>query len=247
MAERIQKILANYGVGSRRTIERWIEQGRVFVNGRPAQLGEVLNGKENVRVDGRIINLQRNHQLKKEQFIAYYKPTGEVCTRNDPEGRATVFEAVKDPSQRRWVSVGRLDINTSGLLLLTTNGELAHRLMHPSYGIQREYSVRLLGKLSDIHCNLLKRGVRLEDGIARFQEIVYSGGSGKNQWYRVSLGGGRYREIRRIFKALDFQVSRLIRIRYGPILLGDLRRGGSRRLTLKEIQTLHKSVGLRMR
>ena len=247
MADRIQKVLASYGVGSRRTIERWIEQGRVFVNGKPAQLGEVLSGKESVRVDGRTINLRGNRQPKNEQFIAYYKPTGEVCTRSDPEGRVTVFEAIKDPDQKRWVSVGRLDINTSGLLLLTTNGELAHRLMHPSYGIKREYSVRLLGKLSDTHCNLLKRGVKLEDGIAQFKDITYSGGSGKNQWYRVSLEGGRYREIRRIFKALDFQVSRLIRIRYGPILLGDLRRGGSRRLTLKEIQTLHKNVGLSVR
>jgi len=245
VAERIQKILANYGVGSRRAIEQWIEQGRIFVNGRPAKLGEALSGKESVRIDGRKINLQRSRQQKSEQFIAYYKPTGEVCTRNDPEGRSTVFEAIKDPYQKRWVSVGRLDINTSGLLLLTTNGELAHRLMHPSYGIQREYSVRLLGKLSDANRNSLKRGVRLEEGIARFHDITYSGGSGKNQWYRVSLRGGRYREIRRVFKALDFQVSRLIRIRYGPILLGDLRRGGSRRLTPKEIQILHESVDLR--
>ena len=244
MAERIQKMLANYGIGSRRMIERWIEQGRIVVNGKPAQLGDLLNGQEAIRVDGRILSRRRGQRLKAKSVLAYYKPVGQICTRDDPDKRPTIFSHIERPEQGRWVSVGRLDINTSGLLLLTTNGELAHRLMHPSYGIQREYSVRLFGELTATHYKILTRGVRLDDGIARFDKVTYSGGSGKNVWYRVRLGEGRYREIRRIFEAVDCRVSRLIRVRYGPISLGDLRRGRSRRLSPKEVQALHTAVGL---
>lgn len=243
MADRIQKVLANAGVGSRREVERWIQQGRLVIGNRRAQLGDQLHGDERVFLDGRLLRVERQVGRSAETIV-YYKPAGEITSRKDPEGRPTVFERIKPPRHGRWVSVGRLDINTSGLLLLTTDGELAHRLMHPSYEISREYSVRILGRLSRRQMMRLRDGVELEDGLARFDSITPSGGSGANAWYRVTLHEGRKREVRRMFEALDLPVSRLIRTRFGPIELNDMRRGASRALEPQELKSLYAAVGL---
>jgi len=244
VAERIQKILADAGVGSRREVERWIRQGRLIVDNKPAELGQRLGGREKIFLDGKPLRIASGGR-RRRQFLVYYKPAGEITSRKDPDGRATVFDRIRPPRHGRWVTVGRLDINTSGLLLLTSDGELAHRLMHPSYEISREYAVRLLGRLSREQVRQLKEGVKLEDGMARFDEISSSGGSGRNLWYRVTLHEGRNREIRRVFEALDIPVSRLIRVRYGPIQLGDLHRGESRPLRPQEVESLYRAVNLR--
>ena len=243
MAERIQKVLANAGVASRREVERWIRQGRLVVGDVPAKLGDRLTGGERVYLDGRLLRLPTTEATP--QCIAYYKRVGEVTTRRDPEGRPTVFEQVRPPRRGRWISVGRLDINSAGLLLLTTDGELAHRLMHPSYEIPRQYAVRVLGWLSARQLKQLAEGLDLEDGVAKFDSIAVHGGSGVNVWYRVSLHEGRSREIRRLFGALDVPVNRLLRTDYGPVALGDMHRGMTRPLTGSELEALYRAVGLR--
>ena len=176
----------------------------------------------------------------------YYKPAGEITTRDDPEGRRTVFAGVPEPKAGRWITVGRLDLSTSGLLLLTTHGELAHRLMHPSYEIPRTYSVRVLGRLSDSQVSSLRSGVELDDGPARVGDIREAGGTGANAWYEVTLSEGRNREVRRLFEAVGLTVNRLIRVQYGPLRLSRLRRGESRALTKAELEPLFSSVGLRL-
>lgn len=178
------------------------------------------------------------------EHLMYYKPAGEITTRSDPEGRKTVFDNVDGPRAGRWISVGRLDVNTSGLLLMTTDGELAHRLMHPSYEIPRTYSVRVLGRLTEDQIRQLRSGVALEDGPALVRDVREGGASGANAWYEVTLDEGRNREVRRMFAALGFDVSRLIRTRYGPLRLSRLRRGQSRALTREEIGAVYSSVGL---
>ena len=242
MAERIQKVLANAGVASRRQVERWIRQGRLVVGDVPAKLGDRISGNERVYLDGRLLHLPAT--LGPAQCIAYYKRVGEVTTRRDPEGRPTVFEQVRPPRRGRWIAVGRLDINTAGLLLLTTDGQLAHRLMHPSYEIPRRYAVRVLGRLSTGQLKQLREGIEIEDGVARFDSIAMHGGTGANVWYRVSLHQGRNREIRRLFAALDVPVNRLLRTDYGPVALGDLHRGMTRLLTGSELEALYETVGL---
>ncbi|HEX9878040.1 MAG TPA: pseudouridine synthase [Gammaproteobacteria bacterium] len=243
MPERIQKVLANAGVGSRREVEAWIKQGRVIVDGNPARLGDRMSGTENVLLDGRPLRVAVDR--RREYCLVYYKPVGEVTTRRDPERRPTIFERLKPPPNGRWISVGRLDINTSGLMLLTSDGDLAHRLMHPSYGLAREYAVRLLGSLHNEQLDRMRSGVMLDDGIAKLSQIGLQGGSGANVWYRVTLHEGRNREVRRIFDALNIPVSRLIRVRYGPIELGPMRRGETRRLSAEEIDALYAAVSLR--
>ena len=239
-------MLANAGLGSRRQVERWIAAGRVVVDGRPAKIGEQLDGHEKVFFDGQRVKLDKAPGSRSTQStIAYYKPAGELTGQRDPEGRKTVFDSLPKPPRGRWVSVGRLDLSTSGLLLLTTDGELAHRLMHPSYEISREYAVRLLGSLSDEQLRQLSTGIVLDDGPAKFERIRFSGGEGQNVWYHVSLREGRNREVRRIFEALGITVSRLIRIRYGPIELGSLKRGLHRKLAGNELTALYQSVQLR--
>ncbi|HEU4619383.1 MAG TPA: pseudouridine synthase, partial [Gammaproteobacteria bacterium] len=178
-------------------------------------------------------------------YLAYYKPAGELTSRGDPERRPTVFEQLPKPPQGRWISIGRLDFNTSGLLLLTTDGELAHRLMHPRYEIPREYAVRLLGGASPEQLDLLSTGIELEDGPARFDKIEVKGGTGRNAWVHVTLREGRNREVRRMFDTLGLTVSRLIRVRFGPIELGALQRGRTRALTKPEILALYRAVELR--
>jgi len=245
MADRIQKVLANAGVASRREVERWIRQGRVVINGNPAQLGDQLRGGEKILLDGRPIQVASlSHERK--FYRVYYKPVGQVTTRRDPEGRKTIFSQLKPPSQGRWVSVGRLDINTSGLLLVTSDGGLAHRLMHPSYEVPREYAVRLMGELTSVQLRQLEGGVELEEGLATLDKVRREGGRGRNIWYHVTLHEGKNREIRRVFETLHIAVSRLIRIRYGPISLGDLRRGESRPLTEKEVSGLYRAVRLKL-
>lgn len=245
MAERIQKVLANAGLGSRRQIEALIAAGRVIVDGKRAQLGDRISGSERLSIDGDPVSIRRSTRRDARQYhLAYYKPAGEITSRADPQERSTVFDAVKPPPRGRWVSVGRLDVSTSGLLLLTTDGELAHRLMHPSYEIVREYAVRVLGELSRTQHQQLLDGVELDDGPASLSFLRPDGGSGANRWYRVGVREGRNREIRRMFEAVGVPVSRLIRVAYGPLALGSMRRGDTRRLAAKEESALYEAVGL---
>lgn len=244
--ERVQKVLANLGLASRREIDRLIQAGRVVIDGRPAVPGDRLRGNEKVLVDGRPIRLSRADSTPAREVLLYHKPAGEITARRDPDGRPTVFESLPRPRKGRWIAIGRLDISTSGLLLFTTDGELAHRLMHPSYEIDREYAVRIRGDLTPEQIETLTQGVRLEDGAAHFEFIERMPGPGgnANSWFRVCLKEGRNREVRRMFEAIGVTVSRLIRTRYGPIPLGRLKRGGFRRLEASELRELYAAVSL---
>jgi 23S rRNA pseudouridine2605 synthase len=225
---RLQKLMAAAGLGSRRSIEQWIRDGRITVAGRVAQLGDRAAPTDEVLLDGRKLDLQAT-ALPSRELLLYHKPVGEMTTRSDPQGRPTVFERLPQPRTGRWITVGRLDVNTSGLLLLTTDGELAHRLMHPSSEIDREYLVRIRGRPSAFAIRQLLEGVALEDGPARFDSIVQDETDGSHTTFRVVLHEGRNREVRRIWSAIGFEVSRLLRVRYGPVELPrDLRPGGWR-------------------
>ncbi len=242
--ERLQKVLATAGVGSRRQVEDWIREGRVSVNGVPAELGMKVTAADRVEVDGRRIHLEKRLE-QSPRILAYNKPEGVVTTRHDPEGRATVFDDLPDLSRGRWIAVGRLDINTSGLLLFTNDGALADRLMHPSSEISREYACRVLGDVTADAIAKLKAGVRLDDGVARFETIEAAGGEGANQWFHVTLKEGRNREVRRLWESQDLQVSRLIRLRFGPIRLDRyLMRGKFRNLKPGEMRALYDEAGL---
>ncbi|WP_265490941.1 23S rRNA pseudouridine(2605) synthase RluB [Mergibacter septicus] len=243
--EKLQKVLARAGKGSRRELETMISAGRVSVNGKIASLGDrvEINDGLKIRIDGHVVNLALAQQATC-RVLMYYKPEGELCTRHDPEGRATVFERLPRLKGSRWIAVGRLDINTSGLLLFTTDGELANRLMHPSQEVEREYSVRIFGEVDESMLQRLKKGVQLEDGPACFKQIKIGGGNGLNQWFDVTLTEGRNREVRRLWESQGVQVSRLIRIRYGNIKLKGLPRGGWSELPLEEVNYLRQLVGL---
>jgi 23S rRNA pseudouridine2605 synthase len=219
MAERIQKVLARAGYGSRRQIETWIKEGKVIRNGEVATLGDQIEEGDNIKLDGKPLSTKRIWQETEHQVLLYNKPVGEVCTRKDPEGRRTIFQSLPTPKQGRWVSVGRLDINTSGLIILTTDGELANRLMHPSNEMDREYAVRVLGDVTPEIMQNLRDGIMLEDGEAKFADIQESGGEGANHWYHVVIQEGRNREVRRLWESQGIQVSRLMRVRYGPIII----------------------------
>lgn len=243
MDEKLQKVLARAGYGSRREIEKWISQGRLGVNSKPAKLGDRVTSNDQISLDGKPLPVSAHTQPRR--VIAYHKPVGEVCTRNDTEGRATLFDNLPRLQRGRWVAVGRLDINTSGLILLTTDGELANRLMHPSGEIEREYAVRVLGKVTDDTLVQLKKGVTLSDGVACFETIRDAGGEGANHWYHVTLREGRNREIRRLWEALGFKVSRLIRVRFGSVNLQRwLRSGHWVELDQKDMTKLLNMVGL---
>lgn len=244
MADRAQKVLAAAGYGSRREIERKIAAGQLLINGEVATLGATLEGDETIVLEGRPVSIKASQKARHRHLI-YHKPVGEICSRNDPEGRKLIFDSLPSPGVRRWISVGRLDISTSGLLLLTTDGELANRLMHPSYEITRRYAVRVMGKPDESVLEKLKSGVMLEDGEASFTEITETGGQGVNRWFDVVLQEGRNREVRRLWEAVGFTVSRLMRVAYGPINLpGSLARGKHRELNFAEIKALYRSVDL---
>lgn len=243
MSEKLQKVLARTGYGSRRTVEQWIADGRVRVNGRVAKLGDRVVDQDQISVDDRPVT----QRIFKEEcrILALHKAEGTVCTRHDPERRPTIFADLPRLKGARWVAVGRLDINTTGLILLTTDGELAHRLMHPSRQIDREYAVRVFGNVTPNMIATLKQGVALEDGPAHFDDVIEAGGSGINRWYHVVLKEGRQREVRRLWEALGVQVSRLTRVRYGPIALRrGLRAGKFEDLDKKQIAALRELVGL---
>lgn len=223
--ERLQKLLAGVGVGSRREIEAWIRAGRVTVDGSPAALGQRVTGQEAIAIDGRPVTALRRPRAA-ERTLVYHKPAGEMCTRRDPEGRPTIFENLPPLQGRRWISVGRLDFTTSGLLLVTTDGALAHGLMHPSRQIAREYMVRVLGEVPVAMLEQLRAGVTLEDGPARFDVLVPAGEGASNRWFRVEVREGRNRLVRRLWEAAGLQVSRLMRVRYGPVELPRALRAG---------------------
>jgi 23S rRNA pseudouridine2605 synthase len=234
--QKLQKLLAASGMGSRREMEEWIAAGRVTVNGRPARLGQRVGPGERVEVDGRAL---RTAPAEQPRVLLYHKPSGEIVSRHDPGGRPTVFDRLPRLRGAKWVAVGRLDFNTEGLLLFTTSGELANRLMHPSADLEREYSVRVLGEITLGQLKQLHEGIQLADGPARFESVEDAGGRGANRWYRVTLKEGRNREVRRMFEALGFTVSRLIRVRFGPIgLPPGLTRGRYRDLPPDEVQRL---------
>ena len=246
MAERIQKILSRAGYGSRREIERWVEAGEIIVNGVIATAGQAIDETDKVVLRGQVLKLATKLKAK-PQVLLYHKKIGEICSRNDPEGRPTVFDKLPKLSSGRWIQVGRLDINTDGLMLFTTDGELANRLMHPSYEIERQYSSRILGKVTDEILEKLTTGVILEDGKAKFTRITFAGGEGANRWYNVALNEGRNREVRRLWESQDLIVSRLRRISYGGIeLKRSLKPGNYEDLNVRAMRVLYERVKLEL-
>lgn len=242
MSEKLQKILARSGVGSRREMETWISAGRVTIDGKVATLGDRVLPTQAVRVDGHPVKLASEAE-QICRVIAYHKPEGEICSRTDPEGRPTVFDRLPKIRGSRWIAIGRLDINTSGLLLFTTDGELANRLMHPKFEVEREYAVRVFGDVTDAMIQKLRTGVELEDGKAAFKKIKASGGEGINKWFNVTLTEGRNREVRRMWESQGAVVNRLIRVRYGDLMLPKhLPAGGYTEYALEEVNYLRKVV-----
>lgn len=241
---RLQKALAASGAGSRREMEEWIQNGWVTVNGKVAQLGDKVRPEDQVLVKGSVIKLKWPDRLPR--IILYYKQEGEIVSRDDPQGRVSIFDRLPQAASSRWVAIGRLDINTSGLLILTTSGELANRFAHPSFEVEREYAVRVLGELGMDEMRLLtSEGVMLEDGLARVERIHSQGGEGANKWYNVVLKEGRNREVRRIFEHFGLTVSRLVRTGFGPIGLPNrLKRGQFYELNAAEVASVMKWADL---
>jgi 23S rRNA pseudouridine2605 synthase len=245
MPERLHKWLAGAGLGSRREIETWIAAGRVKVNGKLAALGCSVSGTERITIDGEVVRGLALRRRAAPRVVIYHKPVGEIATRSDPEGRKTVFDALPAVSGGRWISVGRLDVDTAGLLIFTTDGDLAHRLMHPSSNLVREYAVRVRGRPTPADLESLKAGVELEDGRGRFDAIHDEGGEGANHWFRVTVAEGRNRIVRRLWESIDCQVSRLIRVQFGPVALPrHLPRGETRELKGHDLAALYEAVGL---
>ena len=227
--QKIHKVLAQAGLGSRREMEELIRAGKVKVNGAVAVVGMRVQAGDLIRVGRRQVTVRDDTKLPR--VILYYKPEGEIVSHDDPQGRPSVFDKLPPMRRGKWLAVGRLDYNTSGLLIFTTSGELANRLMHPRYEVEREYAVRIVGKLTDEQARQLRKGVKLEDGMARFEELEERGGRGLNNWYRVVLREGRNRIVRRMFEAVGNKVSRLMRVRFGIVSVPfGVRRGGWREL-----------------
>ena len=243
--EKLHKVLARSGIGSRREMERWIKEGRVTVNDKVATLGDRISEGDLASVDGTPVNLIFDRQSERRVLI-YNKPVGEICTRHDPEGRPTVFDHLPPLKEGRWIAIGRLDINTSGLLLFTTDGDLANALMHPSAQIDREYAVRVLGNIDDALLKRLTDGVLLEDGMAKFTDVQFFDGEGANKWYHCVVMEGRNREVRRLWESQEIQVSRLKRVRFGPVFLpSDVRAGTWKLLEDKEVKSLSQMLELK--
>lgn len=246
VTHKLQKLLAQKGLGSRREMEALIAAGRVSINGRTATLGDRVGAADKVQIGKRIIRFDFADRLPR--VLLYHKPEGEIVSRSDPEGRATVFDKLPHLKSSKWTAIGRLDFNTSGLLIFTTDGVLANRLMHPRFEVEREYAVRILGELSAEQITQLTTGVELEDGVASFDLLVEEGGEGVNHWYRVILKEGKNREVRRMFEAIGITVSRLMRVRFGPINLPPrIKRGQWLELNEKEIRRLLKLLERQMR
>jgi len=242
MTEKLQKVLARAGFGSRREIETWISKGRVKVNGKVAVVGDRVDDEDQVTVDGKKLSSQAKQRFDR-RILLYNKPENEICTRKDPEGRRTVFDKLPVIRHGRWVSVGRLDINTSGLLLFTTDGELANKLMHPSFQIEREYAVRVMGEVTQEIVDLMHKGVMIEGKLCRFTDIQYFAGDGANQWYHVVLIEGRNREVRKLWESQGLKVSRLKRVRFGTTFMpSTITKGQFRELPKQEVDKLLKLV-----
>lgn len=242
MTERVQKYLARLGYGSRRQIEEWVRLGRVTINDQPAKLGDTVSIDDVIAIDGRDVARYREGHSR-PRVLLYNKPEGEICSRSDPQGRPTIFEHLPRLRSGRWIAVGRLDLNTTGLILLTNDGALANGLMHPSAGVEREYVVRVLGRVDGPTLDRLKEGVRLDDGWASFDQIYEMGGTGANRWYGVVLCEGRKREVRRLWESQGVKVSRLKRVRFGPVRLPRrLRRGRWEELDERTVEELSELV-----
>jgi 23S rRNA pseudouridine2605 synthase len=244
--ERLQKVLAQAGIGSRREMEEWISAGRVTVNGTVAKLGIRVTEGDKVQVDGRNIRLQLQEEQTMPRVLLYHKQEGEIVSRDDPKERANVFDALPKLRGQKWIAIGRLDFNTSGLLIFTTSGELANRLMHPRFEVEREYAVRVQGAMTlDQMHQMTKDGIELEDGLVRFEQLSDEGGEGYNHWYRLVLKEGRNRVVRRTFEALGLPVSRLMRVRFGIINLPPrIKRGMMAELGEGEVRKILEWVGL---
>ena len=240
--EKLHKALANLGWGSRRKMEQWISEGRVTIDGAVARLGDRVRAGQSVRLDGKPVDLEEAREVR---VLLYHKPVREVCSRHDPEGRKTVFERLPKLKSGRWISVGRLDFNTSGVLLFTTDGALANALMHPSNAIEREYLVRVMGRVDDPMLERLKSGVELDDGPARFSDIQEGGGEGINRFFYVVLMEGRNREVRRLWESQGLTVSRLKRVRYGEVFLpSKLKKGQWLELPQRDVDVIYEMAGL---
>ncbi|MEH6568380.1 MAG: pseudouridine synthase [Halioglobus sp.] len=240
--EKLQKVLARAGFGSRREMERWIQERRVTVDAKVATLGDRVDGQAKITVDGKPLTLAPADETR---CILYHKPTGEVCSRKDPQGRRTVFEKLPKLKSGRWISIGRLDFNTSGLLLFSTDGDLANALMHPSSNIEREYMVRVMGDVEPEMLERMVEGVMLDDGVAKFTDIQDGGGDGINRWYYVVLMEGRNREVRRLWESQGLTVSRLKRVRYGEVFIPSrVKQGQWTEMERKEIKGLYRMAGL---
>ena len=240
--QKLQKVLANLGLGSRRKMEQWIEEGRVTVDGSVATLGDRVHAGQALRLDGKPLEVDAAEQVR---VLLYHKPVREVCSRDDPEGRKTVFERLPKLKSGRWISVGRLDFNTSGVLLFTTDGALANALMHPSSAIEREYLVRVMGRVDEPMLERLKDGVELDDGLARFSDIQEGGGDGINRFFYVVLMEGRNREVRRLWESQGTTVSRLKRVRYGEVFLpSKLKKGQWLELPQRDVDVIYQMAGL---
>lgn len=240
--EKLQKRLAALAYGSRREIEKWIAAGRVEVNDKPAQLGQRVGADDRIKIDGKPVSGQTSDRPR---ILIYNKPAGLICTRHDPEGRPTVFDDLPKLKRGRWISVGRLDVQTSGLLIFTNDGVLADRMMRPSTGLDREYAVRVNGRLSEADERRLIEGVQVDGELLKFSDLRYFNGRGSNHWYHVVLMEGRNREVRRLFESAGFQVSRLKRVRFGPVVLpSKLARGRSAELGYDDLAALYKLLKL---
>jgi len=244
--ERLQKVLAQAGIGSRREMEEWIGNGRVTVNGTVATLGVRVSEGDRVQIDGRNVRLELEAEPALPRVLLYHKQEGEIVSRDDPDGRANVFDALPKLRGQKWIAIGRLDFNTSGLLIFTTSGELANRLMHPRFEVEREYAVRVQGEMTkDQMHQMIKDGIELDDGTVRFEKLSDEGGEGYNHWYRLVLKEGRNRVVRRTFEALGLPVSRLMRVRFGIINLPSrIKRGMMAELGETEVRAILEWVGL---